>query len=225
MTTFGWQPSITLLIVFLAAARHVRNGKGVVPVLDADHVIISADDPEVRKEVKSCATNTKQQEFGTLDKGVFKKFSSWQSLRCAIAVLIAKVRPFKWRNEADVASQREPDQRLLPEVVTQATNTIIKAVQHEAFKDDFRTLTETATKNGDDCNGVKERKTSLKKSHFYQLDPYVDDAGVLRAGGCLCQTNLTSKEKHPVLLPKGHHVSKLLLHFYHEEVQVQLVPA
>ncbi|XP_078364035.1 uncharacterized protein LOC144648306 [Oculina patagonica] len=206
---------------WLTGPVFLRNAKGTAPVPDADHVTISADDPEVRKEVKSCVTNTKQQEFGTLHKGVFEKFSSWQSLRRAIAVLIAKVRRFKRRNKADIASQREPDQRLSPEVVTQATNTIIKAVQHEAFKDDLCTLTETAAQSGDDRNGVKERKKSLKKSHLYRLDPYVDDAGVLRVGGRLRQTNLSSKEKHPVILPKGHHVSKLLLRHYHEEVHHQ----
>lgn len=155
---------------WLSVPAFLRNAKGVAPVLDADHVTISADDPEVRKEVKSCVTNTKQQELSTLHKGVFEKFSSWPSLRRALAVLIAKVRRVKQRNKADIASQREQEQRLSPEVLTQTTNIIIRAVQHEAFKDEFRTITETAPQNNDDRNGVKERKRSLKKSHLYRLD-------------------------------------------------------
>ena len=66
----------------------------------------------------------------------------------------------------------------------------------------------------------KERGT-LKKSHLYRLDPYIDDAAIPRVGGRLCRSNLSSKEKHPVILPKNHHVSKLLLRYYHEEVHHQ----
>ena len=185
LTTGGLQAKDLTESDWLSGPAFLRNAKGVAPVLDADHVTISADDPEVRKEVKSCVTNTKQPELGTLHKGVFETFSSWPSLRRAIAVLIAKVRRVKQRNKADIASQREQEQRLSPEVLTKATNIIVKAVQHEAFKDEFRTITETAPQNNDDRNGVKERKRSLKKSHLYRLDPYVDDAGVLRVGGRL----------------------------------------
>ncbi|KAL9976365.1 hypothetical protein ACROYT_G013660 [Oculina patagonica] len=166
---------------WLSGPAFLRNTKSIAPVLDANHVTISADDPEVRKEVKTCVT--KRQEFGTLHKGVFEKFSSRPSLRCAIAVLIAKVRQFKQSNKADIASQREPDQRLSPEVVTQATNIIIKTnetLQNTATKDlttleikqylllDRRSLQDlwkgayclqTERKNG---NGKKEwKKTSV----------------------------------------------------------------
>ena len=54
-----------------------------------------------------------------------------------------------------------------------------------------------------------------------QLDPYVDDAGILRVGGRLRQTNLSFNEKHPVLLPKGHHVPMLILHYHNQQVHHQ----
>ena len=75
--------------------------------------------------------------------------------------------------------------------------------------------------NNDGRSGAKARKKSLKKISLYRLDPYVDDAGLLRVGGRLRQTNLSSDEKHPLVLPKGHHVSKLILQHYHEEVHHQ----
>ena len=61
----------------------------------------------------------------------------------------------------------------------------------------------------------------MKKSSLYQLDPYVDDAGILRVGGGLRQTDLSFNENHPVLLPKRHHVSVLLFCYYHEQVHHQ----
>lgn len=66
-----------------------------------------------------------------------------------------------------------------------------------------------------------KRERSPKKSTLYQLDPYVDDAYILRVGGRLRQTTLSFNEKHPVLLPKGHYVSMLILRYYHEQVHHQ----
>ena len=96
-------------------------------------------------------------------------------------------------------------------MLNQATNTIIKAVQREAFKEEFGAITHVTPENDNDRIGVKARKKMLKKSSLCRLDPYVDDDGILRVGGRLRQSNLSFKEKHPVLLPKKHHVSMLLL--------------
>ena len=160
----------------------------------------------MRKGVKSRATNVKPQESCTQGEDVFKRFSSWQSLRRAIAVLITKARLFKQRNAVGKAPQHEPHQRLTPRVLRQASEIIIKAAQHKAFKEEFDVIAIITTPNSDGRNGVKARKRTLKKSHLYGLDPYVDDAGILRVGGRLRLSNLSPKEKHPVLLPKGRFV-------------------
>ena len=185
-----------------------------------EQLTLSVDDPEVCKEVKSHTTNIKSRERTTLHEGVFKRFSSRSSLRRAITALIVKVRLFKWRNIADKAPQQETKQHLTP-VLTQATKVIVKAVQHEGFKEELSAITCMTPQSSGGRSGIKERKRNLKKSHLYQLDRYIDDAGIVRVGGRLHQSNLSSKEKHPVILPKNHHVSKLLLRFYHEEVHHQ----
>ena len=56
----------------------------------------------------------------------------------------------------------------------------------------------------------------FKKSRLYQLDPYVDNGGILRIWGDLFDTYLSLKEKHPVVLPK-----ELLSQNYHEDVHHQ----
>ena len=177
---------------------------------------LSIEDPEVRKEVKSYTNSVNLQESSTLGVEGFKSFSPWSSLRCAIAVLILKVRLFKQRNTN--IKDPQPKQSLSPKVLNQAINAIIKAVQKEAFKEEFDVIIHATPENNNDRISVKARNKSLKKSSLYQLDPYVDDDGILRVGGRLCQSNLSFKEKHPVLLPKKYRVSKLLLEHYHEEV-------
>ena len=106
-------------------------------------------------------------------------------------------------------------------MIDRATKVIIEVVQREAFKEEFEVLAQSSPQSDSSRNEAKARKKSLKKSTLYQLGPYVDDAGIRRVGGRLRQTNLSFNEKHPVLLPKGHHVSMLILGYYHAQVHHQ----
>ena len=60
-----------------------------------------------------------------------------------------------------------------------------------------------------------------KSSNLLRLDPFLDPNGLLRVGGRLRNSTLEYQEKHPVLLPKGHHVSKLIIRHFHEKVHHQ----
>ena len=66
-----------------------------------------------------------------------------------------------------------------PEVIDRATEVIIKAVQREAFKEEFEVIAQSSSENDSSRNEAKARKKSLRKSTLYQLDPYVDDACIL----------------------------------------------
>ena len=204
---------------WLNGPEFLKCTTGDAPAPDAEQLTLSVDDPAVRKEVKSRATNIKPNERTILHEGVFKNFSSWSSLKRAIAALIVKMRLFKRRNTADKALQQETEQHLTPVVLTQAPEVIVKAVHHEGFKEELSAIASATPQSGDSRSGIKERKRNLKKSHLYRFDPYIDDAGILRVGGRLRRSNLSSKEKHLVILPKNHHLSKLLLRY--EEVHHQ----
>ena len=160
------------------------------------------------------------QTPNTLGNERFQKFSSWVSLRRAIAILIAKARSLKQRRTYEISPEYKLG-RVSTETLGRATDVIIKAVQAEAFKDDFTTLACIPTMVTNDRNTVKARKKSQKGSTLYRLDPYIDDDGILRVGGRLRHANFTLKEKQPVLLPREHHVSKLLAYHYHEQVHHQ----
>ena len=70
-------------------------------------------------------------------------------------------------------------------------------------------------------NHASKKKCTMKKSALFRLDPFVSDDGLLRVGGRLRRTRLEYGEKHPVLLLKGHHVSKLIVRHYHGQVHHQ----
>ena len=206
LATRGLQAKDLTELEWLDGPAFLRNVTDDTSILEPVQAIINPGDPEVCKGVKSHVTNVKPQESRTLGEDVFRKFSSWQSLRRAIAVLITKARLFKQRNAVGKAPQHEPNQRLTPRVLSQASKIIIKAAQHKAFKEEFDAIAIITTPNSDGRNGVKARKRTLKKSHLYGLDPYVDDAGILRVGGCLRLPNLSPKEKLPVQEATGPHV-------------------
>lgn len=48
-----------------------------------------------------------------------------------------------------------------------------------------------------------------RQRHIHKLDPILQD-GLLRTGGRLSRMSVPEDQKHPVVLPKRHHVSKLV---------------
>ena len=65
--------------------------------------------------------------------------------------------------------------------------------QQQAFKEEVETLMHSG--NGD-------RKTLMKRSSVYKLDPFIDERGLLRVGGRLTKSNLHFTDVHPIHLPK-----------------------
>ena len=53
------------------------------------------------------------------------------------------------------------------------------------------------------------------------LSPYVDLQGILRVGGRLRNADFSPDAIHPVLLPKSHHVTDMIILFFHESVSHQ----
>ena len=53
------------------------------------------------------------------------------------------------------------------------------------------------------------------------LDPLLDPSGFICVKGRLRNSPLTIQEKHPALLPKGHHLSELVIWHFHNKVHHQ----
>jgi len=86
--------------------------------------------------------------------------------------------------------------------IQKAESTIMKLVQLSHFSDEIQSL-----KSG----------TSLKKSStISQLDPFLDQQGILRIGGRLQESLVLSFNlKHPILIPKSTHLATLIIRHYH----------
>ena len=92
----------------------------------------------------------------------------------------------------------------------QASKVIVGAVQRMVFATELKALSSDG-----------ENRTVPKDSNLLHLDSFVDLHGQLSIGGRLRNSTLAYQEKHSVLLPKGHHVSLLIIRHFHEKIHHQ----
>lgn len=83
---------------------------------------------------------------------------------------------------------------------------VIQTVQREAYGEAFKCI---------ECG------QSLPNGHsLVALSPFVDQHGVLRVGGRLDKKKLGGRDgcHHPVIMPKNHYATKLLVRRFHHQV-------
>ncbi|XP_064475521.1 uncharacterized protein LOC135389399 [Ornithodoros turicata] len=68
---------------------------------------------------------------------------------------------------------------------------------------------------------LQKKQNVRKGSPPYKLDPFLDEYGLVRVGGCLRNADLDKNEVHPIVLPGRHHVTALLIRYHHEKVRHQ----
>jgi hypothetical protein len=91
----------------------------------------------------------------------------------------------------------------------------------EAFAPEINVLEKRNSNEPENRKLLKERRRVLRKSSLYSLDPIVDKDGILQVGGRLHLSDLAYEKRHPIILPKKHHVSELLIRHYHHRVYHQ----
>ena len=175
-------------------------------------IVIQHNDPEVKPdvEVKSYAISLgapiASPTASLSDR--FEKFSSWYRLKKTVA------RIFRFRNNLLMAIQNKrkggqlnTNQKQLPFItldeMENAEKAILKNVQRAAFPEEFSRL-----ESGN-------RECVKRNSPLFKLDPLVRD-GLLRVGGRLTRAHISSDAKHQIIIPKGSHVSNLIIYHYHK---------
>ena len=107
------------------------------------------------------------------------------------------------------------------EDLQEAEKLLIKWIQEEAFEEQLKILKDSNI-DEDTRESKKERKKFLRKNDLLvQLDPFVDQSGVLRVGGRLKKSDLEENIKHPIILPKKGKISRLVVESCHRRVRHQ----
>lgn len=224
LATRGVRPSKLMESGWLSGPEFLKNTDNIPP--PSEITTPSESDPEVRCEVINSATKIDENN-NTMGLGAkrFERFSSLSSLQRAIALLIVKVRKFNCRRRQQLTGiETEKNEQIhsTTEALTQAMTVIVRATQKEEFKSELKqsrkaTTNEDARQRGE----VITDKKLQRNTRLYRLDPFVDIDGVLRVGGRLRRAEFELGEKHPIILPRNDHVSRLVVRHYHQRVHHQ----
>ena len=88
------------------------------------------------------------------------------------------------------------------EEMKQAEFMIIKAVQRDILQDEYQILAAD--------------KVLPKGNRLLPLSPFIDSFGCLRVGGRLLNAPISEDSKHPLILPRTHHVTNLIIEYAHK---------
>ncbi|XP_071477128.1 uncharacterized protein [Diadema antillarum] len=184
---------------------------------------VEEDDPEVRRATVMATGAERKTPPENFEVDRFQRFSSWQKAHKAVARCLQLKKRLQRREVKPCAPVQDSTVKpsLLPLTVSMlkdAEKAILKSVQQDCFPEEMRELQELSnTTQFADRQAARLRNVSLKKtSALYRLDPYLDDDGIIRVGGRIDRANISSEIKHPIILPRRSHISKLLILHHHQ---------
>jgi hypothetical protein len=64
--------------------------------------------------------------------------------------------------------------------------------------------------------GLKTKTPIPRQSRILTLTPFLDENGLLRAGGRLSNAPVPYSTRHPIILPQKHDVTRLIITNFHE---------
>lgn len=86
---------------------------------------------------------------------------------------------------------------------TEALRALVRIAQHSEFADDIKQL--------------QEEGQVINKSLLIALRPFIDSDGIIRVGGRLRQAAVRYDHMHPIIMPKSHPLTKLLIRRTHAD--------
>jgi len=164
---------------------------------------VEHDDIELKKEI---TVNVIVPDCSLLST-VSSRTNSWTRL---IRIMMAVIK-FVYLLKAKVAESKQCGESSdVIEVKSEvkeaeaASNLIIKMLQKEVYASEINQL-------------LGEKQSIPKSSSISKLNPFLND-GILRVGGRLQNSDLPFSEKHPIILPKSHHVTIKIIEWCHQLV-------
>lgn len=154
-----------------------------------EHLPIESNDPELKK------VNATRQPIENRFVTLTQRISSWSKLRRITAWILRFITASKRKKGVDYQHE------LTTEETNTAGQTIIRLIQEVEFKHEMTT--------------IKSISSIGSSNRLASLNPFVDDSGLLRVGGRLKRSDLSPESMHPILLPKNHHLSKIVILWCH----------
>ena len=171
-------------------------------------VLLQTEDLELKKQVKTNKTAVEDDLLGNTEE----KYSCWLKMKRIIALVL------KWKVNAEQNKKMMPTRSkkvldfsinnlnlLDAELLQEAEKCIVKMVQLKYFNEELKLLK------------IKNEENVKISSKISSLNPYLDENGIIRVGGRLEKSNINNDCKHPILMPKNCHISKLIILWCHQK--------
>ncbi|XP_068738639.1 uncharacterized protein [Montipora capricornis] len=129
-----------------------------------------------------------------------ENISSWSRLKKIIAWVL------RYKN---ILRNRSQNSNTNKTIQLQSDDSII-SLSKQTFKDELASLSGV----GNDTRETANQNNLKKNSSIYKLDPVLEN-GLLRVGGRLEHAPIENDAKHLIILPKRHHVTKLIIEYFH----------
>nr|XP_039259149.1 uncharacterized protein LOC120335650 [Styela clava] len=166
---------------------------------------LDASDPEIRNSV-TFLTEVKERSFPSL----LERLSMFSSLYKAQRFFVILCRWLKILQNHRNKNFTSSFGSITVQEMEDAKKIILKLMQCQVYPDEIEIL-----------NKPKKFDTVKKSSSLFKLDPCIRSDELLRIGGRLKDSSLPEELKHPVILPKSHHITTLIIKHYHEVVKHQ----
>lgn len=111
------------------------------------------------------------------------RVSSWKKLIRIVVYVLRFARKLPLTTEMQVSDLETAELKLM------------KDLQSKYFSDEMRNI----------------KKGNLPSPALRKLDPFIDNAGLLRVGGRLTNANIPYENRHPILLPRRDHLVDLII--------------
>ncbi|XP_041452039.1 uncharacterized protein LOC121405436 [Drosophila obscura] len=148
------------------------------------------------EEVKTTALTTQEDDSFSPLEALVQRVSSWTKLVRIVAYVLRFIQGTRAPKSGMLASSK-----MLKFEEIQAARILCLQTAQECFKED-RIL-------------LLENKPLRSRSQLLKLSPIVCKNGLLRVGGRLSNSQLPADVKHPILLPKSHRITILILEHEH----------
>ncbi|XP_055589014.1 uncharacterized protein LOC129741312 [Uranotaenia lowii] len=131
------------------------------------------------------------------------RFSKWNRLLRTMAYVFRFIRNAKSPEQRTIGCLKRYELEV-------AENALFKLTQWEVFSDEMAVLTKNQKSSFDQCLQI------AKNSSLYKLTPAIDSSGLLRMDSRIGSArNVPNDMKHPIILPKNHKLTFLILSYYH----------
>ncbi|XP_077971393.1 uncharacterized protein LOC120335312 [Styela clava] len=145
---------------------------------------------------------------------LINRYSTWEKLSRTIAWMLRFKFFILWKTCRSNDSPMTGD--LTVTELSVATIQICKLAQIESFSPELEYFSERVHDGPNYLSSGCKLPTSPHSKALIKLSPFLDN-DILRVGGRLRHSHLSPEQKHPIILPPHHHVTKLIIEYYHRQ--------